>query len=105
MNVNRSGEIMGVRLFVGNINFSLGDADLRDAFAEVGDVERAEIVRDRFDGRSRGFGFVEMASEDDAALALRELNGRELAGRPLRVEAATSQRRPFERTAARPQSV
>jgi cold-inducible RNA-binding protein len=101
VSVNRSGEIMGVRLFVGNINFSLGDADLRDAFAEVGGVERAEIVRDRFDGRSRGFGFVEMSTEDAAALALRELNGRELAGRPLRVEAATSQRRPFERNAAR----
>lgn len=95
---------MGVRLFVGNISFSLGDGDLREAFAEVGEVERAEIVRDRFDGRSRGFGFVEMTSEDDAALALRELNGRELAGRPLRVEAATSQRRPFDRSAARPQS-
>jgi RNA recognition motif-containing protein len=103
MSINRivDGESMGMRLFVGNINFSLGDADLRDAFAEVGEVERAEIVRDRFDGRSRGFGFVEMSTEDAAALALRELNGRELAGRPLRVEAATSQRRPFERNAAR----
>ena len=51
---------MGIRLFVGNLSFSLGDGDLREAFAEVGAVERAEIVRDRFDGRSRGFGFVEM---------------------------------------------
>ena len=66
-------------------------------------MERAEIVRDRFDGRSRGFGFVEMRNEDDAAVALRAMNGKELAGRPLRVEAATSQRRPFDRSAARPQ--
>jgi cold-inducible RNA-binding protein len=92
---------MGVRLFVGNLSFSLGDADLRDAFAQIGGVERAEIVRDRFDGRSRGFGFVEMITEDDAAVALRAMNGRELAGRLLRVEAATSQRRPFDRGAAR----
>ncbi len=96
---------MKVRLFVGNLSFSLGDADLREAFAEIGAVERAEIVRDivrdRFDGRSRGFGFVEMKNEEEAAVAVRAMNGRELAGRPLRVEAATSQRRPFDRNAAR----
>ncbi len=94
---------MGVRLFVGNLSFSLGDGDLRGAFAEVGDVERAEIVRDRFDGRSRGFGFVEMRNEVDAAVALRAMNGKEVAGRPLRVEPATSQRRPVERNATRTQ--
>ena len=94
---------MGVRLFVGNLSFSLGDGDLRGAFAQVGEVERAEIVRDRFDGRSRGFGFVEMRNEVDAAVALRAMNGKELAGRSLRVEAATSQRRPVERNAPRPQ--
>lgn len=88
---------MGVRIFVGNLSFSLGDADLREAFAEVGVVDRAEIVRDRFDGRSRGFGFVEMRSEEDAAVAVRALDGKELGGRPMRVENATSQRRPFER--------
>ena len=93
---------MRVRLFVGNLSFSLGDGDLREAFAEVGGVERAEIVRDRFDGRSRGFGFVEMRNADDAAVAQRAMNGKELAGRPLRVEAATSERRPFERNAERP---
>jgi RNA recognition motif-containing protein len=94
---------MGVRLFVGNLSFSLGDGDLRGAFAQVGEVERAEIVRDRFDGRSRGFGFVEMRTETEAAVALRAMNGKELAGRLLRVEAATSQRRPVERNAPRPQ--
>ncbi len=88
---------MGMRLFVGNLGFSLGDGDLREAFAEAGEVERAEIVRDRLDGRSRGFGFVEMATENEGTIALKMLNGRELAGRPIRVEVATSQRRPFER--------
>jgi cold-inducible RNA-binding protein len=94
---------MGVRLFVGNLSFSLGDGDLREAFAGAGKVERAEIVRDRFDGRSRGFGFVEMGNDADAAAAVRAMNGKEVAGRLLRVEAATSQRRPFERNSARPQ--
>jgi len=91
---------MSARLFVGNLSFALGDDALREAFEQVGGVERAEVVRDRFDGRSRGFGFVEMESEEAAATALRDLNGREVGGRPMRVEAATSVRR--ERAAARP---
>jgi RNA recognition motif-containing protein len=88
---------MGMRLFVGNLGFSLGDGDLREAFAEAGGVDRAEIVRDRLDGRSRGFGFVEMADDEAGTAALSMMNGKELAGRPIRVEIATSQRRPFER--------
>ena len=89
---------MSMRLFVGNLGFSLGDADLREAFAEAGGVDRAEIVRDRLDGRSRGFGFVEMANDEAGTAALGMMNGKELAGRPMRVEVATSQRRPFERS-------
>jgi RNA recognition motif-containing protein len=84
---------MSARLFVGNLSFKLDDDALRQAFEQVGAVERAEVVRDRFDGRSRGFGFVQMASEEAAEAALLELNGREVAGRPMRVEAATSVRR------------
>lgn len=85
---------MGARLFVGNLNFELPDDALRDTFAEFGLVQRAEIVRDRFEeGRSRGFGFVEMASPKDAERALRELNGRLLMGRRLRVEHAINWRR------------
>ncbi|HVA80973.1 MAG TPA: hypothetical protein VNF29_08610 [Candidatus Binataceae bacterium] len=84
---------MSARLFIGNLSFRLSDEELRDAFAGVGEVERAEVVRDRFDGRSRGFGFVEMARAEDAAAAVADLNGAELAGRPMRVEAATSLRR------------
>ncbi len=56
-------------------------------------MARAEIVRDQFDNRSKGYAFVEMADDDGAAAALRELNGRKLAGRPMRVEVATSVRR------------
>lgn len=88
---------MGSRLFVGNLSFKLDDDALRAAFAEVGEVERAEVVRDRFDGRSRGFGFVEMRSESNAVEAVERLNGREVGGRPMRVEAATSIRRINER--------
>jgi cold-inducible RNA-binding protein len=88
---------MGSRLFVGNLSFKLDDDALRAAFAEVGEVDRAEIVRDRFDGRSRGFGFVEMGSELLAAEAVERLNGKEVGGRPMRVEAATSIRRMNER--------
>ncbi len=84
---------MSVRLFVGNLSFHLTDDQLREVFARIGTVERAEVVRDKFDGRSRGFGFVVMDSEDDAALAIRDLNGAEVEGRALRVETATSVRR------------
>jgi cold-inducible RNA-binding protein len=84
---------MSARLFVGNLSFRLSDEELREAFGRVGAVERAEVVRDRFDGRSRGFGFVEMARPEDAAAAIEDLNGADLAGRPMRVEAATSVRR------------
>ncbi|MGH7948467.1 MAG: RNA recognition motif domain-containing protein [Candidatus Binataceae bacterium] len=80
------------RLFVGNLSFQVSDEMLREAFSRVGEVARAEVVRDKFDGRSRGFGFVEMASADDADAALRVLNGTEINGRPIRVEMATSRR-------------
>jgi cold-inducible RNA-binding protein len=84
---------MGARLYVGNLSFSLTDDALRDAFAAVGEVERAEVVRDKFDHRSRGFGFVEMALPEDAERAIRELNGLEIAGRRVRVESALTVRR------------
>ncbi|HUO06577.1 MAG TPA: hypothetical protein VMU16_15390 [Candidatus Binataceae bacterium] len=85
---------MGIRLFVGNLSFSLADETLRNAFAATGAVERAEIVRERSDGRSRGYGFVEMATEDEAAGAIKALDGTELGGRPMRIELAVSVRRP-----------
>jgi cold-inducible RNA-binding protein len=83
---------MSVRLFIGNLSFSLLDEELREAFVEIGPVERAEVVRDRFDGRSRGFGFVEMVNDGDGERAVEALNGSELMGRPMRVEIATSRR-------------
>ncbi len=91
---------MSARIFVGNLKFTVSDDTLRNAFASVGQVVRAEIVRDKYDGHSRGFAFVEMAREADAELAVRELSGKPLAGRPMRVEAATTERPNLERSRA-----
>src|SRR5436309_677755 len=61
---------MGHRLFVGNLSFETSDVDLKEAFSKAGACETAQIVKDRLTGRSRGFGFVEMASADDAQRAV-----------------------------------
>ena len=91
---------MGASIFVGNLKFTVSDDTLREAFAAVGPVVRAEIVRDKYDGHSRGFAFVEMALETDVERAVRELSGKPLAGRPMRVEAATTERPNLERSHA-----
>ncbi|MGH9750655.1 MAG: RNA recognition motif domain-containing protein [Candidatus Polarisedimenticolia bacterium] len=79
---------MGRRLFVGNLSFETEDADLKELFATSGTCESASVMKDRLTGRSRGFGFVEMASEDEARKAVTELDGRELRGRNIRVSEA-----------------
>ena len=84
---------MGARLFVGNLSYQVDDNALRQEFEQFGQVVSAEVVRDRFDGRSRGYGFVEMATSEDAERAIGELNGKLSRGRTMRVEAATSKRR------------
>lgn len=93
-------KMMRARIFVGNVKFTVSDDTLRKAFMEVGPVVRAEIVRDQYDGRSRGFAFVEMALDTDVQRAVQELSGKLLAGRPMRVEAATTQRPKLERARA-----
>ena len=79
---------MNRRLYVGNLHFELTDAALRTLFSQSGGVERAEIVKDRWTGISRGFGFVEMMTIEDADAALAELDGTEVMGRRLRVALA-----------------
>lgn len=80
---------MGKRLYVGNLSFSTTEADLLDAFkAEGHEVVEAKLVLDRDTGRPRGFGFVEMATEEGAAAAISSLNGRELQGRAISVSEA-----------------
>ena len=79
---------MAVKLFVGGLSFSTSSQRLQEAFAAVGSVESASVVTDRDTGQSRGFGFVEMASTEEANEAVRRLNGTELDGRQIKVEMA-----------------
>jgi cold-inducible RNA-binding protein len=76
------------RLYAGNLNFDLDDEALKELFARVGGVERAEVVKDRWTGLSRGFAFVDMITTEDANAAINELNGSEVLGRPLKVALA-----------------
>jgi len=75
-------------LYVGNLTFSTTESDLREMFAPYGAVERVSLVTDRETGRSRGFGFVEMSSDAEAAAAISALNGKETGGRALTVNEA-----------------
>jgi cold-inducible RNA-binding protein len=79
---------MATKLYVGNLSFQTTSEDLRDHFAQAGNVESASVVEDRMTGRSRGFGFVEMATAEEAAAAIEQLNGKEFAGRNLTVNEA-----------------
>ena len=75
-------------LFVGNMNFQTSESDLRALFEPFGEIVRIQVMTDRDTGRSRGFGFVEMADDDAAAKAIAALNGKELDGRALNVNEA-----------------
>lgn len=79
---------MSNKLYVGNLSFRVTSEDLHDHFATAGTVESANVVFDRETGRSRGFGFVEMASEDDANSAIAQFNGTEYDGRNMVVNEA-----------------
>jgi RNA recognition motif-containing protein len=80
---------MGTRLFVGNLSYNVTELDLREVFEEEGrNVVEVKIVTDRDTGRSRGFAFVEMGTEEDASQAIQSLSGREVAGRAINVSEA-----------------
>lgn len=79
---------MGRKLFVGNLNFATTGDDLRELFAEAGTCESATVMMDRVTGRSRGFGFVEMSTEDEAQKAIEKFNGYSFQGRNLNVNEA-----------------
>ena len=79
---------MSFKLYVGNLSFSTSSEDLQQLFAQVGSVESATVVEDRETGRSRGFGFVEMASNEDGQKAIEQFNGTDLNGRNLTVNEA-----------------
>src|SRR6476646_3209917 len=79
---------MGKKLYVGNLPFSATDQILSDTFAQCGTVESAKIIVDRDTGRSKGFGFVEMSTEAEAADAIAKCNGADYDGRPMTVNEA-----------------
>ena len=79
---------MAMKLYVGNLSFQTSSADLQQLFAQAGTVESATVVEDRDTGRSRGFGFVEMASKEDGEKAIQQFNGTDLNGRNLTVNEA-----------------
>lgn len=79
---------MGRKLYVGNLNYAVSDSDLATLFGPFGTVESAQVISDRDTGRSKGFGFVEMRTEQEAQAAISGLNGREMQGRTLTVNEA-----------------
>ena len=79
---------MSKKLYVGNLPFSTTDDDLVTAFSEIGQVASARVIMDRETGRSKGFGFVEMSSDEEANHAEQNLNGKAFMGRPLTVNEA-----------------
>lgn len=79
---------MAIKLYVGNLSFQTTSEDLQQLFSQAGTVESASVVEDRDTGRSRGFGFVEMASKEDGEKAIEQFNGTDLAGRNLTVNEA-----------------
>jgi RNA recognition motif-containing protein len=77
-----------LNIYVGNISYETTEDDLKNAFSEYGEVASASIIKDRMTGRSKGFGFVEMPSDEDAKKAIDGMNGKEIGGRPLKVNEA-----------------
>ncbi|MBI5357621.1 RNA-binding protein [Candidatus Saccharibacteria bacterium] len=86
---------MATKLFVGSLPYAVDDEKLKEFFAQIGEVASANVIFDRDTGRSKGFGFVEMTSDDDAKKAVDQLNGKELDGRSIVVnEARPREERP-----------
>ena len=79
---------MTKNLYVGNLSYDTTEDTLRTLFAEYGEIESANLITDRYTGRSRGFAFVEMATEEEAQAAMSAMNGREVDGRELKVDKA-----------------
>ena len=79
---------MGKKLYVGNLPYRIGSSDLEQMFSQHGSVTSAQVIEDRETGRSKGFGFIEMGSDDDAQAATKNLNGLQFEGRALTVNEA-----------------
>ena len=79
---------MAKKLYVGNLSFHTTSQDLQELFAQAGTVESASVIEDRDTGQSKGFAFVEMSTEEEAAAAIEQFNGKEVGGRALKVNEA-----------------
>ena len=77
-----------MNIYVGNVPYTVSETDLEELFGEYGQVATATIIRDRYDGRSKGFGFVEMENQEDGERAIEALDGQDMSGRPLKVNPA-----------------
>lgn len=93
---------MTKKLYVGNLPYTMTNGDLEGLFAQFGDVQSAQVIIDRDTGRSKGFGFVEMATEGDAKKAIDAMSGKEVGGRQLTVNEARPKenRAPFQNAGA-----
>jgi RNA recognition motif-containing protein len=88
-----------MNLYVGNLAYGVGESELRDVFSEFGEVTSVTLIKDKFSGQSKGFGFVEMPNNSEADTAIKALNERMLSGRKLKVNQAKPRK---ERPARRP---
>ena len=79
---------MASKLYVGGLPYSTSEDELKEAFAKAGTVESATVISDRMSGRSKGFGFVEMSTDDEAQAAIKMWDGQDLGGRTLKVDEA-----------------
>jgi RNA recognition motif-containing protein len=77
-----------MNMYVGNLTFSVNEDDLKEVFAEFGEIESIKIIKDKFSGQSKGFGFVEMPSNSEADKAIKALNGSPMKGQAMKVNQA-----------------
>ena len=77
-----------MNIYIGNLDYEVTEADLRDAFSEFGDVSKASVIMDKFSGRSKGFGFVEMSNNEEAKQAISSLNESRIGARNVKVNEA-----------------
>ncbi len=87
-----------MNIYIGNLAYTVTEDDLRDAFSEFGEVESASVINDKFSGRSKGFGFVDMPNDSEAREAIESMNNKDLNGRTIKVnEAKPREERPARR--------
>jgi RNA recognition motif-containing protein len=96
---------MTKKIYVGNLPFSYGFKDLVNLFEKFGEIQEAIVIADKFNGRSKGFGFVTLTTEDSAKKAVTEMDGKEANGRVLKVKEATPKAEEPERKEEKPEKV